>query len=258
MKSKFYLISGIITLAIMLFISCDQQGVVNNTTTTASTVTQKAINNQYIVVFNQSSNSNELLSSSNFRTTVVSFLNKYGVSESNLVAVYQYVYKGFCAKLTEEQVKQISLDKTVSYLEADQIFTIPNTNVESVNTKSQQDNLLSQTTPWGISIIGGAGNGTTLTHKAWIVDTGINLTHPDLNVNTTLSRTFVTTGNDARSAEDNNGHGTHCSGIIAAKNNTVGVVGVAAGATLVAIKVLDLNGSGYTSNIVSGDRKSVV
>jgi subtilisin family serine protease len=82
-----------------------------------------------------------------------------------------------------------------------------------------------------------------------VIDTGIDLDHPDLNVNNALSATFVPR---TSSANDDNGHGSHVAGTIAAINNTIGVVGVAAGAEVVAVKVLDRRGSGAYSTIIAG------
>src|SRR5205814_10635580 len=87
---------------------------------------------------------------------------------------------------------------------------------------------------------------------AWIIDTGIDLTHPDLNVDVSRSASFLFGGKNFRSPNDENGHGTHVSGTIAAKNNTIGVVGVAANAWLVAVRVLDQNGSGTVSGGING------
>ena len=55
----------------------------------------------------------------------------------------------------------------------------------------------SQETPWGITAVGGSANGTG--KRAWIIDTGVDLDHPDINVNTSLSRTFFTKGKDSKS-----------------------------------------------------------
>lgn len=94
------------------------------------------------------------------------------------------------------------------------------------------------------------GYGTyTGTHKAWIIDTGIDRDHPDLNVDQTNGATFVLR---TTTPEDDNGHGTHCAGIVAAIDNSIGVVGVAAGATVVPVKVLDKRGSGAYSQIIAG------
>ncbi|QKF94481.1 peptidase S8 subtilisin-related protein [Fadolivirus algeromassiliense] len=84
----------------------------------------------------------------------------------------------------------------------------------------------------------------------FVVDTGIDATHQDLNVDATNSRNFI----NANPADwnDQNGHGTHVAGIIGAKDNTAGIVGVAPGVRVAAIRVLDANGSGYYSQIIAG------
>jgi subtilisin family serine protease len=103
-----------------------------------------------------------------------------------------------------------------------------------------------QTTPWGITRVGGGINGTFAT--AWVIDSGIHLTHPDLNVDVARSRSFIT----GLTAADENGHGTHVAGTIAAINNSIGVVGVAPGARVVAVRVLNKRGSGAYSGIIAG------
>lgn len=109
-----------------------------------------------------------------------------------------------------------------------------------------------QVIPWGIgtvnapaawSISKGAGV------KVAILDTGISLTHPDLAANV---KGGINTIKPAKSANDDNGHGSHCAGIVAAINNTIGVVGVAPEASLYAVKVLNAAGSGYLSDIIEG------
>jgi subtilisin len=81
-----------------------------------------------------------------------------------------------------------------------------------------------------------------------LLDTGIDLDHPDLlNVYNQIS--FVP---GTQSADDDNGHGTHVTGIAAARDNNLGVVGVAPGARLWAVKVLDSNGQGLISDIIKG------
>src|SRR5678815_3248042 len=91
----------------------------------------------------------------------------------------------------------------------------------------------------------GYGDGTGKT--AWIIDSGIDFDHPDLNVDVKRSKSFLT-GNT--SADDENGHGTHVAGIIGAKNNNFGVLGVASGANLVSLRVLDKDGNGTLSSII--------
>lgn len=107
-----------------------------------------------------------------------------------------------------------------------------------------------QTIPWGIQKVnapavhnaGYTGSGI----KVAVLDTGILLSHPDLQV----YGGYDTTGKG--SYNDDNGHGTHVAGTIAALNNTIGVLGAAPSARLYAVKVLDRNGNGSYSNIIAG------
>ncbi len=169
------------------------------------------------------------------------FLNGNGVGNDQLDHVYTNVYMGFSARLSPPQLERLQNDPRVKYVEADQIVTLGKPSKPAPTPPDQ-------TTPWGITRVGG-GSTYNGSGKAWIIDTGIDLDHPDINVNTTLSKTFI---NRTTTADDDNGHGSHCAGIIAAKNNTIGVVGVAAGATVVAVKVLDRRGSGSWSGVIAG------
>jgi subtilisin family serine protease len=85
--------------------------------------------------------------------------------------------------------------------------------------------------------------------KIWILDTGIDQTHPDLNVFVPFARSFVP---GQSPVIDGHGHGTHCAGIAAAKNNATGVIGVSAGQRVVPVKVLSNAGSGQWSWIIAG------
>ena len=105
-----------------------------------------------------------------------------------------------------------------------------------------------QSVPWGVTRVhGGTGTGAG-SGTAWVIDTGINLSHPDLNVDAARSRNF----SNGNSPEDGNGHGSHVAGIIGAKDNSIGVVGVSPGATLVAVRVLNNAGSGTNSDVIAG------
>ncbi len=86
-----------------------------------------------------------------------------------------------------------------------------------------------------------------------IIDTGIDIDHPDLYV--VGGRRFYTRGINVQQDDkydDDNGHGSHVAGIAAALDNGIGVVGVAPGARLWAVKVLDKNGSGSLSGVIAG------
>jgi subtilisin family serine protease len=86
---------------------------------------------------------------------------------------------------------------------------------------------------WNIT----AGEGV----KVAILDSGCNLAHPDLVDNLLPGMNFLQPNSPP---EDDNGHGTHCAGILAASNNEIGVVGVAPKTKIIPVKVLDRHGSG--------------
>jgi len=83
--------------------------------------------------------------------------------------------------------------------------------------------------------------------KIGILDTGIRMDHPDLQIENGVS--FV---QGASTYNDDNGHGTHVAGIIASKDNDIGVVGVAPDAQIYAVKVLNQYGEGNQSDVVAG------
>jgi subtilisin family serine protease len=110
-----------------------------------------------------------------------------------------------------------------------------------------------QVLPWGIDRIDAEkvwplGNAADPI-KVGVLDTGISLFHPDLVANI---KGGVNTISSRRSYNDDNGHGSHVAGVIAALNNTQGVIGGAPQADLYAIKALDASGSGYYSDIIEG------
>jgi len=112
-----------------------------------------------------------------------------------------------------------------------------------------------QTLPWGVNKIDAElSNQTGAGVKVCVVDTGIDKDHPDLQANIVGGRNFVAKGLtvDPTKWDDDNGHGTHVAGTIAAVNNNIGVVGVAPQASLLAAKVLNRQGSGYFSDIMAG------
>jgi len=85
--------------------------------------------------------------------------------------------------------------------------------------------------------------------KVGVIDTGIDLKHPDLKANIKGGYNAI---NPLKSPNDDNGHGTHVAGIIAALDNDIGIIGVGPQIDLYAIKVLNANGSGYLSDVIEG------
>lgn len=173
-------------------------------------------------------------------------LKRTGITDGELGFVYGSAINGFSVKIAPGQLKKLQDDPSVSYIEEDKVVTlvIPDVKIQKKPAKPTP----SQSTPWGINRVNG-GATYTGANKIWIIDTGIDLDHPDLNVDATSGWNFVA---NTQLADDDNGHGSHCAGIAAAKNNSVGVVGVAAGASVVPVKVLNRRGSGSYSAIIAG------
>lgn len=202
------------------------------------------------------------------------------------------VKDGFTVKLSPEQLEALKKDSRVAYIEQDMLVAMgkptakgggggkgktktTTTTTDGTTTDSNTDNGGTTTTEtntggtttetttnntsttstqivsWGITKIGGAGDGTGKT--AWIIDSGIDPNHSDLNVDKTRSKSFLTStqAGTYSSYADEYGHGTQVAGIIGAKNNGYGAVGVAAGATLVSLRIMDANGSAYVSKIIA-------
>ncbi len=207
-----------------------------------NTETGKEIPNQYIVVLKDDDSG-----LSDFFSTISDKLEFQGVE---LLQVYEKVLNGIAVKVPNESViEAIERLPMVDYVEND------------VMTQA-----FAQTLPTGINRVdadmssakSGNGNGIVDIDIA-ILDSGIDLKHSDLNVY--HQKSFVTTNTGfyslfgsrtSTTANDDNGHGTHVAGIAAAKDNTVGSVGVAPGAKLWAIKVLDSKGTGPLSTVIKG------
>jgi subtilisin family serine protease len=95
-----------------------------------------------------------------------------------------------------------------------------------------------------------------------VLDTGVDLTHPDLAANLVPGATFVSANDNCpappSSPSDDNGHGTHVAGIVAAVgDNGVGVAGMNWHARLMPVKVLDCKGSGGSLEVAEGIRYAV-
>lgn len=227
-------------LACALLFSCKKE---NTSTTTSqqddclSTRSNKAgdiIEGQYIVAYDPSSLDTRAMSTQRMSQMSEDVLQRNKISSSAVEKTFGGEPGGFIARLSAKEVAALESDPSIEAIEPDRIVAL------STCFTVAEPRLVT----WNVNRIG-YGNGIGKT--AWIIDTGIEFDHPDLTVDQTRSKSFV---NGVTSAEDENGHGTHVAGIIGAKNNTIGVLGVASGATLVSLRVLDKDGEGTLSSII--------
>ena len=228
------------------------------------------------------------LDQASMRKFAADILSSHKISADNIKLTYSAALEGFSAKLSPEQVDALKKDSRVYYVEQDEIITLGkpenggggkgngkggNKNPEPTPEPSPEPtpeptpdptpdpspsptpyepevSAPTQEVPWGIQRIGGFSTYRG-TNVAFVIDTGIDLDHIDLNVNTALG--FKGVPDDVSTTlDDEHSHGTHVAGTIAAVNNTFGVVGVAAGAPVVPVKVLGPTGSGQKSWVIAG------
>jgi subtilisin family serine protease len=214
------------------------------------------IEGQYIVILKKSSLGKYTHQNYDQRMSSLKddYLNRFSdlkLAANQLKHTYGYTISGFAAKLSEDQLLALRKDIRIKSIEQDyQITLSPDLSILKGKPGSGGGGTPEvQTTPWGITRVGGGVSGVG--KVAWIIDSGIDLTHPDLNVDVARSKSFLG-GRDADDPNDANGHGTHVAGTVAAINNTIGVVGVASGATVIAVRVLDRRGSGSYSGVIAG------
>lgn len=191
------------------------------------------IEGEYIVVYGSATGARGLSKQSLIELNKTVLL-QHSISPSLLKESFTGNPGGFTARLSKEEVVRLKQDKNIQYIEPDRIITL------STCFTVAEPRLIT----WNIERVG-YGDGTG--KRVWVIDTGIDFDHPDLTVNTSLSRSFLP---GQPSADDENGHGTHVAGVIGGKNNTFGVLGVASGATLISLRVLDKNGEGKLSYII--------
>ncbi|WP_431162097.1 S8 family serine peptidase [Flagellimonas beolgyonensis] len=180
-------------------------------------------------------------------TDVLGSLQMKGEAINN---VYSKSLMGVSASMTAEQAAKLANDNRVAYIEKDQMFTLAPPPGKGPGGGGGGGST-GQETPWGIARVNG-GTSYTGNNVAWIIDSGIDSSHEDLNVDASRGFNAFTNGPDADLLADKNGHGTHVAGTVAAIDNSVGVVGVAAGATVIPVKVLDRRGSGSYSGVIAG------
>lgn len=208
---------------------------------TSSAHNGEIIEGDYIVTLKDSTTvSSATATVSNARIASLSeqILDKHHVSSKFIKTTFSGRKNGFLATLTKAEATALQSESAIEFVEPDRI----------VSVCSCVDVVAPTSVTWSVRKTG-YGNGENFQDKTvWIIDTGVDLDHPDLNVDKVRSLSFLS---GQTSADDNNGHGTHVAGIIGAINNNIGVVGVASGVKLVALKVLDQLGAGTLSGVVA-------
>lgn len=198
--------------------------------------TPEIIEGEYIVIFkdiwNRQINEQTALQVRELRNQV---LTANRIERESILHTYDYAVKGFAAKLTDQQFEALQRNPRIERITPNVMLGLATTSTPKSSSENEQINLSASSSGsggnWGVARIGGPLDGSG--KRAWILDTGIDLNHSDLNVDTNNSASFIS----GESSDDGNGHGTHVAGIIASSGNNTNVVGVATGATVVAIKV---------------------
>ncbi len=226
----------ILATAVLFYTSCTKTDVQSGDTSNAgcfssnSTENGKLIDGQYIISFKSADAS--VVSNEEIKRKAREII--LGGKVSEVKASFNGGGGGVVAAMTKSQAENLKKDASVKSVEPDRIVALSTCFTVVAPTL----------VTWNINKVGyGDGRGKT----AWVIDTGIDFDHPDLNVDQTRSRSFIP---NVTSADDENGHGTHVAGIIGAKNNNIGVLGVASDATLVSLRVLDKDGKGTLSSII--------
>lgn len=239
-----------------MIIACSEEEFTSNVTDQSEAKLLKAkgqaIPGQYIVVYKNSDAASQIRSQNAassrklMNAKAMSALSKAGANRDNLGHVYGKSLVGFSASLSARQLNQLRQDPEIAYIEEDQMMSVDMGGPPGGGGGGSDP----QQTPWGITRVNGGvdGSGTV----AYIIDSGIDASHPDLNVDVSRGYNAFTRGKDSDLAEDGNGHGTHVAGTVGAIDNSEGVIGVAAGATVVPVKVLGSRGSGSNSGVIAG------
>lgn len=230
-------ITSLAAFVILIMLACKKNTDANKTTADDCTVQSTThsgdvISGKYIVAYNTNV-VNRMATDATIARKSEDVLIRNAIAANAVKDVFAGEPGGFIAELTPEQVIKLKADPNIEAVEPDRILKLG-----SCFTVAEP-----RLITWNINRVGyGDGTGKT----AWIIDTGIDMDHPDLNVDQTRSKSFIA----GKTPDDENGHGTHVAGIIGGKNNSIGVLGVASGATLVSLRVLDDTGEGTLSSII--------
>lgn len=167
------------------------------------------------------------------------------IKENGVINYTQYsIINAISADIPESVSRELKKNPKIKYFEEDALVQIA--------ARPPPPPQPPQQITWGIERVNAPpawNNSTGNNVKIAVLDTGISSSHPDLTVSGGIN---LAGKSKNKKWDDDNGHGTHAAGIIAARNNSIGVVGVAPDAQVYAVKVLDAYGSGYISDVIEG------
>ncbi len=277
LKAKFIFTSLVAAITLSLVMtSCEQEELIpmedlNMTEKTSATETLEATPSEeqlYIVTFNTSSSDKtaELAKlegksredaqkitekmTEDFRKEIKAITKQLDVAEERINDYYTFI-DAAAITLTAKQAEALKTNPLISNVEADEYIEVTFPEAEELTDEAPAENTDTKSDYYGWFNsnhggykLGGASKSTWI----WIVDTGIDLNHPDLNVQTSspYAKTYVGT-----TAEDCNGHGTHVAGIAAARKNGIGIVGMSEGARVVPVRIMGCTGGFSKSTLIS-------
>lgn len=170
------------------------------------------------------------------------------------LVTYKHAIKGFAASISDSELAKVKNDPRVKFVTEDRVvhaYDVSDSRNGGSGSGKPGSIQPAQIIPTGVNRInvenlGNQGAGIVVA----VIDTGIDTGHPDL-AGQVVGGINCSTGKPGN-YKDGNGHGTHVAGTIAALNNSIGVVGVAPKAKLLAVRVLDNAGSGTWSSVICG------
>jgi subtilisin family serine protease len=162
--------------------------------------------------------------------------------------IYMHAIIGFSVLLTENEIRLMEYLFGNSLLPGMKNYTKSRQRESLIPTQSVKDS--TQVVPTGISRIQATPKGNMGNVDVAVIDTGVDARHPDLNVVGGVN--CIDKTGDQAALRDGVGHGTHVAGTIGARDNGMGVVGVAPGARIWSVKVLDDMGYGTWGSVLCG------